>query len=196
MVILSASGIVTLTCLIVIGTVGVFASQYQPLNAGGLTASELAPVRSIGGGQLQAVEKTARSTDKLAASPSIWPAGGEVTSGFGWRNSPFGGGRELHQGIDIANSMGTPIVATADGTVVQSGWAGGYGNIVQLDHGNGMVTVYGHNSRVAVNVGQGVQKGQVISYMGSTGQSTGPHVHYEVRVNGAAVDPISYLVQY
>jgi murein DD-endopeptidase MepM/ murein hydrolase activator NlpD len=132
----------------------------------------------------------------VATTPSIWPAKGAVTSGFGWRISPFGGGAELHQGIDIASEPGTPVVATADGEVVESGWGGDYGNMVRIDHGNGLATVYGHNERLAVNLGQRVQKGQVIAYAGSTGRSTGPHVHYEVRKDGAAVDPWRYLVSY
>lgn len=130
---------------------------------------------------------------RIAITPSIWPTGGEVTSRFGWRNSPFGGGSDFHPGIDIANSVGTPIVATADGEVVQSEWYGGYGNMVQISHGNGISTVYGHNSRLLVRVGQVVKKGEVIAYLGNTGASTGPHCHYEVRVNGTAVNPTTFL---
>ena len=193
---ISVKWIVSLMCLLIIFLVGIFANYHQTLSAGSIAATKLEPIGHSGGGQVQDIEKMARSTDELATKPSLWPTNGEVTSGFGWRNSPFGGGSELHPGIDIANSMGTPIVATADGEVVQSGWSGGYGNIVQIDHGNGIATIYGHNSSILVNVGQSVIKGQVISYMGSTGKSTGPHVHYEVRVNGSAVDPISFLVLY
>lgn len=132
----------------------------------------------------------------LAATPSIWPARGTVSSGFGWRISPFGDGNELHPGIDIAYTMGAPVVATADGKVVVSGPAGGYGNLVEIDHGNSIATLYGHNSQLAVVVGQQVKKGQVIAYAGSTGKSTGPHVHYEVRVNDTPIDPMKYLVLY
>ncbi len=139
---------------------------------------------------------TSKPTANLAATPSIWPARGTVSSGFGWRVGPFGGGNELHPGIDIAYAMGAPVVATADGEVVVSGPAGGYGNLVQIDHGNGIATLYGHNSQLAVAVGQQVKKGQVISYAGSTGYSTGPHVHYEVRVNNTPIDPMKYLVLY
>jgi Membrane proteins related to metalloendopeptidases len=133
---------------------------------------------------------------KVATTPSLWPVTGRITSGFGWRISPFGDGNELHPGIDIATNMGCPVVATADGQVVASGWSGGYGNMVQIDHGNGLETIYGHNSQLAVGVGQTVRKGQVISYAGSTGKSTGPHVHYEIRKDGAAIDPWKYLVAY
>ena len=194
--IISVKWIVSLMCLLIIFLVGLSANYHQRLSAGSIAATELEPIRLRESGQDQDIEKMARSTDKLAAKPSIWPISGEVTSGFGWRNPPLEGGSELHQGMDIANSMGTPVVATADGEVVQSGASGGYGNVVQIDHGDGISTIYGHNSRIIVNVGQSVRKGQVISYVGSTGISTGPHVHYEVRVNGTAVDPISFLVQY
>ncbi len=127
---------------------------------------------------------------KIAVTPSIWPANGEVSSRYGLR----WGGSDFHPGIDIAADTGTPVVATADGVVVESGWnSGGYGNLVEIDHGNGIHTLYGHNSQIAVSIGTAVKKGQVIAYMGSTGFSTGPHVHYEVRVNGKAVNPDRYL---
>ena len=122
--------------------------------------------------------------------PSIWPTTGEVSSPYGLR----WGGTDFHPGIDIANDMGTPIVATADGVVEYAGWnSGGYGNMVDIDHGNGIMTRYGHASQVVVSTGQQVKRGQLIAYMGSTGFSTGPHVHYEVHVNGQRVNPISYL---
>lgn len=122
--------------------------------------------------------------------PSIWPTTGVVSSPYGLR----WGGSDFHPGMDIANDMGTPIVATADGVVEYAGWnSGGYGNMVDIDHGNGIMTRYGHASQVVVSTGQSVKRGQVIAYMGSTGFSTGPHVHYEVHVNGQRVNPISYL---
>ena len=122
--------------------------------------------------------------------PSIWPTTGVVTSPYGLR----WGGTDFHPGMDIANDMGTPIVATADGVVEYAGWnSGGYGNMVDINHGNGIMTRYGHASQVVVSAGQQVKRGQLIAYMGSTGFSTGPHVHYEVHVNGNRVNPISYL---
>ncbi|MEG6584420.1 M23 family metallopeptidase [Dendrosporobacter sp. 1207_IL3150] len=130
---------------------------------------------------------------RMAVTPSIWPTEGDITSRFGWRDSPIGWGRDWHPGIDIANSYGTPIIASADGEVVESGWNGGYGKMVKIDHGNGIATVYAHNSRNIVSVGSFVKKGETIAYMGSTGYSTGPHLHYEVRVNGNAVNPASFL---
>jgi murein DD-endopeptidase MepM/ murein hydrolase activator NlpD len=123
----------------------------------------------------------------VSASGLIWPVHGPVTSGFGWR-----WGR-MHEGIDIAVPTGTPVAAAASGTVITAGWLGGYGNLVVIDHGNGLATAYGHNSSVTVGVGQSVAQGQVIAYSGSTGHSTGPHVHFEVRVNGSPVDPLGYL---
>ena len=125
-----------------------------------------------------------------ANTPSIWPATGVVTSPYGLR----WGGSDFHPGMDIANDLGTPIVATADGVVEYAGWdSGGYGNMVDINHGNGVMTRYGHAQQVLVSAGQSVKRGQIIAYMGSTGFSTGPHVHYEVHVNGQKVNPISYL---
>ena len=122
--------------------------------------------------------------------PSIWPTAGYVSSPYGLRWN----GSEFHQGIDIAAETGTPIVATADGIVTTAGWDGsGYGNMVDIDHGDGIMTRYGHASAVAVTVGQEVRRGQVIAYVGSTGYSTGPHLHYEVRVSGQPVNPAGYL---
>jgi murein DD-endopeptidase MepM/ murein hydrolase activator NlpD len=117
----------------------------------------------------------------------IWPVNGPVTSPFGMR-----WGR-LHAGIDIGAGMGTPIHAAGSGTVIYSGWMGGYGNLVVIDHGNGLATAYAHQSSIAVGVGQAVAQGDTIGYVGSTGHSFGPHLHFEVRVNGAAVDPLGYL---
>jgi murein DD-endopeptidase MepM/ murein hydrolase activator NlpD len=126
-------------------------------------------------------------TGEPSAAGFIWPVQGVLTSGFGWR-----WGR-MHEGIDLAVPVGTPVVAAAAGTVIVAGWFGGYGNLVVVDHGNGFSTAYGHNTSVTVGVGQLVAQGQLISYSGSTGHSTGPHVHFEVRVNGTAVDPLGYL---
>jgi len=99
----------------------------------------------------------------------------------------------MHEGIDIAVGEGTPVRAAAAGTVIYAGWMSGYGNLVAVDHGNGLSTAYAHNSSLAVSVGQSVAAGEIVSYSGNTGNSTGPHVHFEVRVNGSAVDPLGYL---
>lgn len=122
-----------------------------------------------------------------------WPVSGEITSPYGYRIHPIWGTTIYHSGIDIGVDEGTPVHAADGGVVVWSGWMGGYGYAVVIDHGNGLSTLYGHNSELAVDEGQSVAKGQVISYAGSTGNSTGPHVHFEVRVNGDPVDPMGYL---
>ncbi len=126
-------------------------------------------------------------TGQASAAGFVWPVHGVLTSGYGWR-----WGR-MHEGIDLAVSNGTPVVAAASGTVIVAGWLGGYGNLVVVDHGNGVATAYGHNTTVTVGYGQSVAQGQLIAYSGNTGNSTGPHVHFEVRINGAPVDPLGYL---
>ena len=122
-----------------------------------------------------------------------WPTSGRITSTFGGRASPGGIGSTNHKGIDIANSYGTAIYAADGGTVVYAGWMSGYGYLVQINHGNGYVTYYGHNSSLLVSVGQHVYKGQQIARVGSTGNSTGNHCHFEVRYNGVAKNPLNYL---
>ncbi len=128
-----------------------------------------------------------------AATPSIWPARGRVTSGFGPRASPFSGRREFHYGIDIAAPRGTPLYAAADGRIAVATYRRGMGNTITIEHGYGYRTLYAHLSGFAVREGQAVVKGELIGYMGSTGFSTGPHLHYEVHVNGVAVDPRGFL---
>ena len=123
----------------------------------------------------------------------IWPCNGPITSPFGYRTHPIFGTTIYHSGIDIGVDYNTPIHAADGGTVILAGWCGGYGNAVIIDHGNGLQTLYGHNTSVAVSEGQTVSQGQVIAYSGSTGYSTGPHCHFEVRRNGEAVDPMGYL---
>ena len=123
----------------------------------------------------------------------IWPCNGPITSPFGYRTHPIFGTTIYHAGMDIGVDYGTPIHAADGGTVILAGWCGGYGNAVIIDHGNGLQTLYGHNTSVAVSEGQAVSQGEVIAYAGSTGYSTGPHCHFEVRENGEAVDPMGYL---
>ncbi len=131
----------------------------------------------------------------LASTPSIWPTRGWVTSGFGYRKSPFTGLPEKHEGLDIAARLGSEIRATADGKVILAGRESGYGNMIEIDHGYGVLTRYGHNSKNLVKVGDKVKRGQVIGLIGSTGRSTGPHVHYEVMVNGIPVSPRNYILE-
>lgn len=122
-----------------------------------------------------------------------WPVTGTITSPFGYRQNPFGGGTEFHTGLDIAAPMGTTVTAAEGGTIISAGWYGGYGNYILIDHGGGMSTGYGHLSQIFVAAGQQVQKGQAIGAVGSTGMSTGPHLHFEVRLNGKPTDPAAYL---
>ena len=137
------------------------------------------------------------SRPPVTGSLGGWGAGrmpvvnGVLTSRFGMRRHPTLGGFRAHAGVDLAAPAGSPITATADGEVTTAGWSGGYGLLVALDHGGGRQTRYGHMSRLNVAVGQQVRQGDVIGFVGSTGRSTGPHVHYETRVNGRAVDPFS-----
>ena len=128
------------------------------------------------------------------AIPSVQPVDRlAFTSNFGIRSDPFRGTARMHAGVDIPGPVGTPIYATADGTVARTGRAGGYGNLVELDHGKGIATRYGHLSRILVDAGTHVQRGQLIALMGSTGRSTGSHLHYEVRIDGHAVNPAPFL---
>jgi len=130
----------------------------------------------------------------LASTPTIPPVRGLLTAGYGYRVSPFTGQREMHEALDIAAPHGTPIVATADGIVSFVGPLAAYGNVVFINHGNKFATFYAHTSRSAVREGQPVTRGSVIAYVGTTGRTTGPHVHYEVQVNGSALNPLKYMV--
>ncbi len=133
------------------------------------------------------------SSSSIVSSGYAWPIAGEITSPFGWRVHPVFGTEKFHTGLDIAADYGDPIVASNSGTVIYADWMGGYGNAVMIDHGGGIVTLYGHNSSLAVYDGQQVAKGQIIAYAGSTGYSTGPHCHFEVRIHGEVTDPLDYL---
>lgn len=132
---------------------------------------------------------------RLNATPDIWPtAGGTITSRFGGRANPFSGtGYDYHPGIDIGNDYGAPVYAGADGYVEYAGWYSGYGRYVKIEHGYGYETAYGHMSSIAVSDGQYVKKGEIIGYVGSSGYSTGPHLHYEVIINGQDSDPLELM---
>ncbi len=131
----------------------------------------------------------------LSATPSIFPTQGRITSRFGYRKSPFSGRSELHKGVDIANKKGTPVVATADGVVVFAGMRGLFGRIVTIDHGHGIITYYAHLESTVAHEGDQIKRGDVIGRMGNSGRSTGPHLHYEVRLNGVPVNPSKYMGQ-
>ena len=133
---------------------------------------------------------------RLSSIPTGLPVKGYITDGFGMRRNPFNGeGREVHEGVDVAVDFGTPVLATADGLVVHAGPYSGYGNLVIIYHTNGITSRYGHLSRTSVEPGQRVRRGDQLGHAGSTGRSTGVHVHYEIRENDQAVDPMKYMGQ-
>ncbi|MCL1999293.1 MAG: peptidoglycan DD-metalloendopeptidase family protein [Turicibacter sp.] len=142
----------------------------------------------------QLMTEVERLLPHISNHPTIRPVNGRFTSGFGWRRNPFGSGSEFHSGVDIAAPRGTAIVATGGGRVTFAGWNGAYGNQVVINHGNGIQTSYAHASSILVRVGQYVSRGEVIARVGSTGRSTGPHVHYEVLINGRAVNPVTFFL--
>lgn len=133
--------------------------------------------------------------ERLARIPVIWPTRGRLTSGFGWRGSPLTGKQRFHKGIDITTPTGTPIKATAQGRVVLAGWFSTYGQCVEIDHGDGIHTRYGHMSKVLVEEGQVVYRGDIIGLVGSTGRSVAPHVHYEVLLSGGPTNPLNYILR-
>jgi murein DD-endopeptidase MepM/ murein hydrolase activator NlpD len=158
------------------------------------------PFESAGNATFKQLFNSWKKLDDLQgdviAIPSDKPVKTDVsfTSGFGVRSDPFHAGAAMHPGIDLAGSYGTPIYATADGTVLRAGWNnGGYGNLVEIDHGRGITTRYGHMSAILVHAGEHVTRGEQIGRMGSTGRSTGNHLHYEVRIDGRPVNPIPFM---
>jgi murein DD-endopeptidase MepM/ murein hydrolase activator NlpD len=179
---------------------------------GGVSGSALAPVLKSGlgspdtvlgvlsellgviGTRLDSVRDTVERRRALAAAtPSVWPVAGWLSSSYGNRTDPFTNDKDFHPGLDISADYGVPVLATGDATVSSAGPNGAYGNMVMLDHGFGIATKYGHLSRIAVMGGQHVNRGDVIGYVGSTGRSTGAHLHYEVWMNGKLTNPMALL---
>ena len=144
---------------------------------------------------LELWESLSERQSLLNSTPSIKPVKGWYTSRFGYRISPFTGRPVMHNGLDIAAAPGTPVYAPADGVVSFAGYDSGYGKLVSIDHGYGVITRYAHNSQIFVTVGQKIRRWDVIAGVGNTGQSTGPHLHYEVRVNNVPVDPANYILE-
>jgi murein DD-endopeptidase MepM/ murein hydrolase activator NlpD len=161
-------------------------AQEHAAHAAALQAQSAALASQIRSSQASVTYSGSTSDSTPSASGLIWPVGGSVVSAFGWR-----WGR-MHEGIDIGAGYGAPIVASASGVVIYAGWMGGYGNLIIIDHGGGLATAYAHQSSFAVG-GGAVSQGQTIGYVGCTGHCYGPHLHFEVRVNGSAVDPLGYL---
>ena len=132
---------------------------------------------------------------RLASTPTIWPTQGWVSSPFGYRIDPFTGKRTFHRGIDIATNFGNPVVAAADGSVIEARFDKFYGRTVIISHGNGMVTQYCHLEKYTVAPGQKIRRGDILGYVGKTGKALGPHLHYEVRINDTAVNPYNYILE-
>ncbi|HSB27448.1 MAG TPA: peptidoglycan DD-metalloendopeptidase family protein [Pyrinomonadaceae bacterium] len=175
--------------------------QEEPVSPG--TGGPELPLDEIGLATLAAkmsrLEEHMRAYEEILRkrgyTPTIWPVDGTLEGGFGGRRNPFGGpGYEFHSGQDIEAPMGAPVVAGARGQVSFVGWQNGYGQLVVIDHGGGLSTRYGHLSHIDVENGQQVSRGELIGKVGSTGRSTGPHLHYEVRINDQAVNPLQYLM--
>ncbi len=162
----------------------------MPLDEDGLAALS---------GKMSRLERKMRTYENVLRergyTPSVWPVVGKLESGFGGRRNPFGGSSyEFHSGQDIDAALGDPVVAGASGTVTFVGWQNGYGQLIVIDHGGGLTTRYGHLSHIDVAQGQWVERSQFIGRVGSTGRSTGPHLHYEVRINDEPVNPLQYLL--
>jgi murein DD-endopeptidase MepM/ murein hydrolase activator NlpD len=157
--------------------------------------SEAARRSTVLSSRLESVEKRLTlQADKLAFTPTLAPTVGVLTGGFGPRNDPFTGQREFHPGLDISTATGNRIFAPASGVVVRVGWEKGYGRVVQIAHGFGYLTLYGHLEAARVSEGQRVNRGDLIALVGSTGRSTGPHLHYEVHLDGRAVNPLDFVL--
>jgi murein DD-endopeptidase MepM/ murein hydrolase activator NlpD len=168
------------------------AAVEEPDSTFGLLRNLLGAVESRLASLKTAVERQQALT---RAIPTMWPIAGWLSSGYGRRTDPFDGGADFHPGLDIAADRGTPIFATADGTVSSAGYNGNYGNSVLVDHGFGISTRFGHLSRLSVRAGQAVHRGDVIGYVGATGRATSPHLHYEILLNGHPFNPLRLLAR-
>jgi|OpeIllAssembly_1097287.scaffolds.fasta_scaffold205378_1 murein DD-endopeptidase MepM/ murein hydrolase activator NlpD len=180
------------------GTGGVGGLSAVPLDAAASVESGMNEATRRSGlisTRLESVErKLSLEADRLALTPTLAPAIGVLTAGFGMRNDPFTGQREFHTGVDISTPTGNRVFAPASGTVVRVGWDKGYGRIVQISHGFGVTTLFGHLQAARVTEGQRVRRGDLLALVGSTGRSTGPHLHYEVHLEGKPVNPLEYVL--
>jgi len=190
--------------------VGTLPSTYPPLNSPIFTSAEsmivpaqqqplsiLAEAKALQGRMQELVELIREKRDLIERLPSILPVDTDrywFSSRFGWRRSPFTGKKEFHNGLDISGNKGAPIIAPAKGKVIEKGRDGYQGNYLRIDHGWGCVTIFAHLLSTVVDVDQEVDRGELIAYMGSTGRSTGPHLHYQIEVEGRAVDPFDYFI--
>lgn len=166
-------------------------SDIYARNSGGpLSLADMDPEDAQIEKQLRAIQ----ATSNQAFIPAMWAHMGKINNEFGFRRSPFGGRTyEFHAGMDIDGERGDQVVAPANGVVTEAGWKGGYGNMIEIDHGNGLKTRYGHLSKIDVEVGDQISRGQIMAFVGSTGRSTGPHLHYELRLNDRPINPRRFL---
>jgi murein DD-endopeptidase MepM/ murein hydrolase activator NlpD len=174
-------------------------SENFAMNSGGpvldlqLTKEELDEAES---GTIQDQLRALAATLNPAYLPTMWAHLGKINNEFGFRRNPFGGRNyEFHAGMDIDGERGDSVLAPANGTIIKAGWQGGYGNMIEIDHGNGLTTRYGHLSKIEIQVGDSISRGQLIGLVGSTGRSTGPHLHYELRLNDKSINPRLLLPQ-
>jgi len=162
-------------------------------NSGG-PFSELAEAAETDDTTVEGQLRTIRTMGNPSFLPTMWAHLGKINNEFGYRSNPFGGrGYEFHAGMDIDGNSGDLVAAPANGVITKANWEGGYGNLIEVNHGNGLSTRYGHLSKVGVQIGDTVQRGQLIGLIGSTGRSTGPHLHYEVRLDGKPINPRRFL---
>lgn len=166
------------------------ASSHIALNAGGPSLSEM----SADDAELESQLRVIETTSNPANLPNMWAHMGKINNEFGFRRNPFGGRTyEFHAGMDIDGERGDNVLAPANGVVTKAGWQGGYGNMIEIDHGNGLATRFGHLSKIGVAVGDEITRGTVIGFVGSTGRSTGPHLHYELRIDDRPINPRRFL---
>jgi murein DD-endopeptidase MepM/ murein hydrolase activator NlpD len=176
------------------GALGATPAVLSSMLAPDLTFGVLSDLLGVMASRLDIMRTGVQRRQALAgATPSIWPVTGWLSSSYGKRRDPFTGGPDFHPGLDISADYGQPVHATADGTIAVAGVSGNYGNLVEIDHGYGIVTRYGHLSRFQATLGQQVHRGDVIGYVGSTGRSTSAHLHYEILLNGKLTNPLKLL---
>ena len=176
------------------GSLGATPAVLSSMLAPDLTFGVLSDLLGVMASRLDIMRTGVQRRQALAgATPSIWPVTGWLSSSYGRRRDPFTGGPDFHPGLDISADYGQPVHATADGTIAVAGISGNYGNLVEIDHGYGIVTRYGHLSRFQATLGQQVRRGDVIGYVGSTGRSTSAHLHYEILLNGKLTNPLKLL---
>jgi murein DD-endopeptidase MepM/ murein hydrolase activator NlpD len=167
------------------------AADAYAINSGGPYIADGSGVDDV---EIEQQLRAIQTTSDPATIPAMWAHSGKINNEFGFRRNPFGGRTyEFHAGLDIDGERGDMVVAPANGTVIEAGWKGVYGNMVEIDHGNGLTTRYGHLSKIEVKQGDVVSRGQLMAYVGSTGRSTGPHLHYELRINDKPINPRRFL---